>query len=62
MVNRYKSLNRVDFFIRIDANKSIGYGHFFRTLVLAEKLKLLNANVKFIFNKNSRISEIQASK
>ena len=62
MVNKYKSLKRVNFFIRIDANKSIGYGHFFRTLVLAEKLKLFKANVKFIFNKNSKISEILKKK
>jgi UDP-2,4-diacetamido-2,4,6-trideoxy-beta-L-altropyranose hydrolase len=61
-INKYKSLKRVNFFIRIDANKSIGYGHFFRTLVLAEKLKLFKANVKFIFNKNPKISEILKKK
>ena len=60
--NKYRSLKKVNFFIRVDANKSIGYGHFFRTLVLAEKLKLLGVNVKFIFNKNQKITEILKKK
>ena len=60
--NKYRSLKKVNFFIRVDANKSIGYGHFFRTLVLAEKLKLLGVNVKFIFNKNKKITEILKKK
>ena len=61
-VNKFKSLKKVNFFIRVGVNKSIGYGHFFRTLVLAEKLKLCKANVKFIFNKNPKISEILKKK
>ena len=58
----YRNTKDIKFFIRIDANKLIGYGHFYRTLVIAEKLKSEKVNVKYIFNKNSKIAKILKKK
>jgi len=38
----------MNFFFRVDSSRSIGFGHVMRCLVLAEKLRLAEANVFFV--------------
>ena len=60
--HNYNFLRRVNFIVRTDANKAIGYGHFFRTLVLAEKLTTLGATVQYLFYTNPQIATILKKK
>ena len=60
--HNYNFVRRVNFIVRTDANKEIGYGHFFRTLVLAEKLTTLGATVQYLFYANPQIATILKKK
>jgi UDP-2,4-diacetamido-2,4,6-trideoxy-beta-L-altropyranose hydrolase len=54
----------MNFFFRVDSSRSIGFGHVMRCLVLAEKLRLADANVFFVCKsyEHSLIPKIKNSK